>query len=193
MTGPTHVAIAAAATIGLASTGNGPDAAGWVAVVVGSLLPDIDAGGGTIARPGSLFGRLLPRWLAKGLDAIGLTISRIIRAIFGHRNAFHWPVWGLVLAMVGQSLGHTWLIWLGWGYVWHIMGDLLTVSGVPLFGPFVTKDIKFSPIRTGTAPEYLIQLACWGVVFWWGWGYLPPQAQYWLLKFGYSAKALIMG
>ena len=39
MTGPTHVAIAAAATLAVASTGKipPPDALGWVAVVVGSL------------------------------------------------------------------------------------------------------------------------------------------------------------
>lgn len=184
MTGPTHVAIAISATIGLsATTGQAPDAAGWVAVVVGALLPDIDAGGGTIARPGSLFSHILPRWLVGLLNAVGLLISKIIRAIFGHRNAFHWPVIGVIIALVGINTGHGWLVWLGWGYVWHILGDFCTKSGVPLFGPFWTRDIRWSPIRTGTWAEAVIATVLWGFIIWWGWNYIPPDAKYFVQKF----------
>jgi len=192
MTGPTHVAIALAATLAVAATGQipTPDALGWVAVVVGSLAPDID-GGGTIARPGSLFGKLLPRWLARTLDKIGLTLSRVIRAVLGHRNATHWPVWAAVLIDVGFGLQKPWLMWLGWGYLWHIMGDFATVSGVPLLGPLITKDIKWSPIRTGTWPEWVISFCLWGVIFYYGWAYIPPEIQNWVGRFGYQIKSLI--
>jgi membrane-bound metal-dependent hydrolase YbcI (DUF457 family) len=96
------------------------------------------------------------------------------------------------MMLLAGRLGYAWLWWLGWGYVWHILGDLLTKSGVPLLGPFSTVDIKFSPIRTGTWPEYLIQLGCWLVVGHWGYGYMPPQAQYWLWQIGVSLKALVL-
>jgi len=193
MTGKTHVAIAMAATLGYgAATGQTPEAAGWLAVVIGGLAPDIDSGGGTIARPGSLFGRVLPRWLAGLLDTIGMTISGIIRRVLGHRNATHWPVWGVILMLLGFNLGLDWLWWFGWGYLWHIAGDFCTKSGVPLLGPFITKDIKWSPLRTGSWAEDVLSLALWGMIFYYGWAYLPPQAQYWAARFGHTIKSLIM-
>jgi inner membrane protein len=186
MTGPTHITIAIAATLALAgTTGQPPDALGWLALIVGSLAPDIDAEG-TVTRPGALLGRLLPRWLARLLDGIGTMISRIIRAILGHRNATHWLIWAIVLMMLGFNLGKPWLWWFGWGYLWHIAGDFCTKNGVPLFGPIVTKDVKWSPIRTGSWAEWVISSALWGVIFFFGWAYVPPGVQNWVShQFGY--------
>jgi len=193
MTGQTHVAIAAAATLAYAAaTGDNPTAAGWLAVVIGSLAPDID-GAGAIARPGSLFGRLIPRWLARLLDNIGLAVSGLVRHIFGHRNAIHWPVWGAIMMLLAHNLGLVWLWWFGWGYVWHIAGDFCTKSGVPIFGPVINNDIKWSPLKTGTWPEYVLSLSLWGVIFYYGWGYVPDQARYWLVKFGYTAYSMMGG
>lgn len=187
MTGSTHVAIAAAATITLsAATGQPPDAAGWIAVVIGSLAPDIDSGGGTICRPGSLLGRLLPRFMRVLLDSIGLFIGSIVRKVLGHRKATHWPIWGAVLALVGLNLGWPWLLWFGWGYVWHILGDFCTKSGVPLLGPFWTKDIKWSPLRTGSGAEFVLAAALWGFILWQSWGFVPPEARYWVERFAYK-------
>jgi inner membrane protein len=187
MTGTTHVAIAAAATIAYSlATGDSPDVAGWIAVIIGSLAPDIDSGGGTIARPGSLVGRLLPRWLSWLLDKIGLAISGLIRSLLGHRAATHWPVWAVVFMLLGHNLGMAWLWWFGFGYLFHIVGDFCTKSGVPLFGPLWTKDFSCSPLRTGTWPEYvLVGPACWGFIFWQGWAFLPQEARAWLGRFAY--------
>jgi len=192
MTGPTHVAIATVATIGLAAAG-GPTPAGlgWLAVIIGSLAPDID-GGGYIARPGSLLGRLLPRWVARLLDAIGMTISNVVRSIFGHRGALHWPVWGMILMLLGVNSGQLWLAWFGWGYVWHILGDFCTVSGVPLLGPLSTKDIKWSPIRTGTWGEALVSTPLWLLILWQGRNFIPPQAWVWVDKFVDSFSAIFL-
>lgn len=191
MTGSTHVAIAVAATVAAAgATGTPPDgAAAWIALVIGSLAPDIDSGGGTIARPGSLLKRLLPRWLAWLLDWIGTTISGMIRSLVGHRTITHWPVWGLVLMLLGLNLGYGWLIWFGWGWLWHILGDFCTKSGVPLLGPFWTKDFKWSPLRTGSAAEFLLAAALWGYIGWAGWAYIPAEARYWVARFGQSLLA----
>lgn len=191
MTGPTHVAIALAATLAATSAaGQPPGALGWAALVVGSLAPDID-GGGTIARPGSLFGKLLPRWLARLLDKIGLTISRVIRAILGHRNATHWPVWAALFMVLGYRLGLPWLVWFGWGYLWHILADFCTRAGVPLFGPLYTKDIKWSPIKTGSWVEWVISFATWIVIFYYGWAYVPASIQGVIGRFGQTIRALL--
>lgn len=189
MTGTTHVAIAAAATIGLAMTTKGdisPPAVGWIAVIIGSLAPDIDSGGGTICRPGSLFGRLLPRFIVAILDAIGLAVGSIVRKVFGHREAIHWPIWGVIMIMLGLNLGWAWLAWFGWGYLMHIMGDFCTKSGVPMLGPVWSKDIKWSPIITGTWPEFVLAACLWGFILWAGWGYIPAEARYWVNKFAYN-------
>ncbi|GIK42350.1 MAG: hypothetical protein BroJett011_61830 [Chloroflexota bacterium] len=195
MTGSTHVAIAAAATVAYSlAVGHSPDAAGWIAVVVGSLAPDIDSGGGTIARPGSLLARLLPRWLAWLLDQIGLFISGLVRSILGHRNATHWPVWALIMMALGLNLGWPWLMWFAWGYLWHILGDFLTKSGVPLLGPLWTKDFSCSPLRTGTWAEFtLVATPCWAFILWQGWEMIPGPARYWVGRFAYSLLGLIGG
>ncbi|NJN96205.1 MAG: metal-dependent hydrolase [Anaerolineales bacterium] len=195
MTGSTHVGIAAAATVALSlATGHSPDAAGWIAVVIGGLAPDIDSGGGTIARPGSLLGRLLPKWLAWMLDQIGLAISGLVRSILGHRTATHWPIWALIMAVLGLNLGWAWLMWFAWGYLWHILGDFCTKSGVPLAGPLWTKDFKWSPLVTGTWPEFVIVAPlCWGFIFWQGWQYIPSEARFWVSRFAFSLLGIIGG
>lgn len=191
MTGPTHVAIALAGTLAYtAATGDQPTTAGWIALILGSLAPDID-GGGTIARPGSLLGRLLPKWLARLLDNIGLFISGLIRKILGHRTATHWPAWAILMGFIALAWQWPWLLWFAVGYAWHIVGDFLTKDGVPLLGPIWTKNIRWSPIRTGTWPEAVISLALWGLIFYYGWAYIPAEARAWVTRFGHGLLSLI--
>lgn len=167
MTGSTHVVIAVAATLAYSlHTGQVPDTAGWVAVVLGSLAPDIDSGGATIARPGALFGRLLSRELARLLDSAGLTLSRLVRSLLGHRQATHWLIWAVALLLLGHQLGLAWVWWLGFGYLWHILADFCTKAGVPLAGPFSIKAIRWSPLKTGDWPESLLATLLWGFILW---------------------------
>jgi len=41
------------------------------------------------------------------------------------------------------------------GYITHLLADLLTVRGCPIFFPFTKKNIKFMKIKTGSAGEYI--------------------------------------
>jgi inner membrane protein len=104
------------------------------------LLPDID-------HPQSALGRKLP------------FISVPLSAIFGHRGFTHSLlavaiVAGTLIYFMGDPVYRQWY-WaiapLCVGYLSHILGDLLTSSGVPLFYPhkrkytlnaFTTGDIK---------------------------------------------------
>jgi inner membrane protein len=186
MTGPTHVAIALAAALAAsAANGQPPPAPGWIALVLGSLAPDID-GQGYIARPGSLAGRLLPRWLAKVLDEIGLAISGTIRSIFGHRTITHYPIWYIWLISLSPLLPTPYSLlafWFGFGCLFHIVGDFCTKSGVPLLGPFSSQDFSCFPLRTGSWAEGLISVALWGLIFYYGWGYVPLEVRGWLARF----------
>lgn len=168
MQGKNHVALALAVPLAGAMVGGPlpPTAAAWAGLVIGSLAPDID-GGGKIAY----LGDMLPRGITPGplralLNGIGKTISDIIRAIFGHRKAFHWPIIGLTLLGLGVLFGKAWLVWFGLGYVLHIVGDSLTKSGVPLFGPLWTADISFTPMVTGKFVESAFGVMLWMFVSW---------------------------
>ncbi len=189
MQGKNHVALALAVPLGAALvTGRAdllpPTALAWGTLIVGSLAPDID-GEGSI----SYWGNWLPRYITPAplrwlLNWLGNTVSKIIRAIFGHRNAIHWPIWGLFMAVSGHYFGLAWLMWLGIGYMLHIAGDALTKSGVPLLGPFYWGDISFTPMVTGQFVESAFGVCLWAFVGWRLLEFLPYSP--WLMQIVYS-------
>ena len=164
MQGKTHVALALAGALVI-----GPpplQAAAWAGLLIGSLAPDLD-GGGHIAYAGSNFlPRIVPKLVRDLVDAVGVGISAMVRKLLGHRGALHWPIWGLMLWMLGYNIDVAWLQWFGFGFMAHILGDALTVSGVPLFGPIWRKDISFFPMRTGSVLESLVGVGIWAFVGW---------------------------
>jgi inner membrane protein len=164
MQGRNHVALALAGALIIGPPG--PDVAAWGALVIGSLAPDLD-GGGHIAYAGTSFlPRIVPRPVRDLVDLVGITISRIVQRLLGHRGALHWPIWGVMLWLLGHNLGLAWLAWLGFGYVAHIAGDMLTKSGVPIFGPISQADISLTPMKTGGPIESLFGLGLWTFVAW---------------------------
>lgn len=170
MQGKNHVALALAIPLGAAMAAGSAvlpaSAAGWAGLIIGSLAPDID-GGGHIAYWGNLLPRgITPRPLVALLNGLGKTVSDVIRAVFGHRKAFHWPIIGLTIMGAGLLLGLDWLAWAGVGYVLHIAGDALTKSGVPLFGPLWGGDISLTPMVTGKFVESAFGVLLWLFVGW---------------------------
>jgi membrane-bound metal-dependent hydrolase YbcI (DUF457 family) len=167
MQGKNHLALALAAPLGLSlfpATANliglPPDILAWAGLALGSLAPDID-GGGAIARPSKFLPSLIPEPILDVLDRIGLTISKIVRALVGHRGATHWPVWGVAMVWAGFHWGWPWLAWFGIGYLLHILGDALTVQGVPVLGPLISKKFSLLPLRTGGRLETFFGGVLW--------------------------------
>jgi membrane-bound metal-dependent hydrolase YbcI (DUF457 family) len=193
MQGKNHVALALAVPLAGAVVAGGPlpaTAAAWGGLVVGSLAPDID-GGGSIAYWGNWLPRYItPKPVRALLNGIGKTVSDVIRSMFGHRQAFHWPSWGVIIIALGLSLGLDWLLWFGAGYILHILGDSLTKSGVPLLGPLITKDISFSPMKTGSIIETLFGAALWLFVGWQIWLRLPHNGQLYQLVYRFGGQFL---
>lgn len=111
-------------------------------VLFGAWLPDID-------HPQSSVGRRF--W----------PLSWLISKIFGHRGITHSAI-GASLVLYGAYYllnGH-FVVWLGLalGYVSHLIGDMLTVSGCPLFWP-LRIPVRFPVhVRTGTLGEIAILL-----------------------------------
>lgn len=110
---------------------------------VSSLLPDID-------HPGAMLPRLLG-WP-------GRMVAAIINAVFGHRTLTH-SVLGIGLLGAGMAFiprlpEHCyWAVILG--CVVHVLGDMLTVSGVPLFWP-TGRDYRIGWMRAGGEFETLV-------------------------------------
>lgn len=100
-----------------------------------SLLPDAD-------HPNAM----LPR----AFGAAGQMIATLINRIFGHRTLTHSVlgvgVLGAALAFIPRLPEHCyWAVILG--CVTHILGDMLTVSGVPVLWP-MQRDYRLAWMRT---------------------------------------------
>lgn len=191
MQGKNHIALALAVPLAGAVIG-GPLPAtvgAWGGLILGSLAPDID-GEGSICYLGNFLPRhITPSLVIRLLNWVGRTISSLIRSIFGHRAALHWPVWGLLLAGFGVFYGLDWLLWFGLGYLLHIAGDSLTVSGVPLFGPLSGRDISFTPMVTGKFVESALGVVLWLFVGWRLVVVLPQSAWLWQMVYQFGGIA----
>lgn len=120
-----------------------------IGLTVGSLLPDLDS-------PHSLASQLIP------------VFGGIISKLTSHRGILHsglavvilFLLGGLVARVTGNSLAVL-SFWSGmiFGYIGHILADMLTVAGIRLFYPLKFKIRGF--ITTGGMVELIIR---WGLV-----------------------------
>lgn len=145
-----------------------PLAAGAVVSIGCALGPDLDHGSSKASR--ALWGPFHQQ--------IGGFISKVFG---GHRKGLHttWSVIGVgvlgtVAALTLAPLLWSWLdvggvdllpwlaaaMMIGWGA--HIVGDMLTVQGVPIFWPFWKRSFRFANLETGGRGESIfavLQLA----------------------------------
>lgn len=119
-------------------------------IALGSLLPDID-------EPNSTLGRQLP------------LLSSLIHRLFGHRGATHSFLFPFGVALLGWGIASSQGIaleaviglWLG---VWlHLIGDMLTKSGIPLWLPWSERPIALLPLSYRFKTGGIIDLALGGI------------------------------
>lgn len=99
------------------------------------LFPDID-------EPHSKIGRRYP------------IISSVIHFFCGHRYLLHSPF----LLIILYSFLHSNLLGISFvaGYGGHLLQDLFTAGGLPVFYPFSRKKIRLSPFRSGGLTDWLM-------------------------------------
>lgn len=128
-----------------------------VAVVggaVGGLLPDID-------HPTSRIGRRAP------------IISKFINSVCGHRGFTHTILANMLFAYllfllaafipdVLRGFYFPFALGLIIGYFSHLLLDMLTRAGIPLFYPFSSKAFRFAKLRSGTHDAIVIVLIILG-------------------------------
>lgn len=175
MLGKTHISLAlglgALSAVGFSVLSNTPLnpkdlSVFYGAVTLGALLPDID-------EPNSMLGR----------KTIG--ISNMIKALFGHRGLTHsitFIVFIGILLLVLSAFGgevlqgvplissfvkdldsatlEIFIFGILLGCVFHLFGDMLTISGVPLLLPFKTQNYHLTPtflrFKTGGIWDYAV-------------------------------------
>jgi inner membrane protein len=102
----------------------------YAGVALGSLLPDID-------HPQSFLGRRIP------------IIPQLIYDVWGHRSITHSLLALTTLGIATASTLHfSPYLLLGnfIGYLSHLLGDMLTKSGIPLFWPIEKKRYRIVAI-----------------------------------------------
>ncbi len=119
-----------------------------------ALLPDIDHPRSQIRRKLGIFGRLGLFWLS-------------------HRGLTHtWAVWALLSAAALLLLPVQPGLAFSAGYASHLIADMMTVSGLPVFWPVTDGKFYVLPyplrFRTGRWAESLLDVAlmialAWGV------------------------------
>ena len=108
MTAPTHIITGLAAVVVVGRvTGVTPDAVSLMAVIFGSLAPDID-GTGVITRPGTILRQLIGRGPANLLDAVFEFIAAAVHFFFGHRGFIHSPLLAFGIFGLGATPRSGW-------------------------------------------------------------------------------------
>lgn len=111
-------------------------------LMIGSVLPDID-------EPNSFIGR----------RSFGL--ASLINRLFGHRGFTHSLTCWIILAIFSLLYSNPFTIGISLGYLFHLMGDLFSTSGLRLFIPFHRKRVKmFITYQTGGTRERIIYYIC---------------------------------
>ncbi|QLI80152.1 metal-dependent hydrolase [Chitinibacter fontanus] len=127
------------------------------------LLPDLD-------HPKSTFGRIVPY------------ISIPLAAILGHRGFTHslLMVASMVYLLLTYHQQHNWpVLPLVVGYLSHLIGDMLTPSGVPLLWP-VRQKFSLNLFKSDGWMEHSIYRACWLGVGYFVWVALERPGNQWI-------------
>jgi inner membrane protein len=140
----THIATSVTLAAGVSKIFSIPFTVGYlVGVTLGSLLPDID-------EPNSYIGRR------------SFGIAHLINRKFGHRGFTHSLLCWLIVTVYCLILPSLFTIGISFGYLFHIIGDLFSVQGVPLFSPIRETRQKlpsFITYRTSSVAELYILIS----------------------------------
>lgn len=99
------------------------------------------------------WGALLPDW--------------DIRLGLKHRGPTHTLIALVLIALLCYVImPREWWFYLPAGYASHLLADMLTISGIPLFAPLINVNVRLAPLRTGGIVDHLLGAAA-AVLFVW--------------------------
>lgn len=153
MMGHTHALIGAAAALGIATAAHADANTTYLLVAAGglaALVPDIDHPRAPLRRKLGLVGNIaLSRLKHRGITHTLLALVAVGAAAMTALP----PLFGVVVTV---------------GYLSHLLSDMLTVSGLPVFWPYRDDNYHIIPkrlcITTNTFPEYVLGLGLLALV-----------------------------
>ncbi|MBX7490671.1 metal-dependent hydrolase [Helicobacter turcicus] len=142
-------------------------------VTLGALLPDIDEPNSTIGKKTlgisnaikALFGH---RGLTHSITFIvGLGILLLVLSAFGAEMLSGIPLVSGFVKGLDDAVLEVFIFGILFGCVLHLMGDMLTPSGVPLLLPFSTRNFHLTPtflrFKTGGIWDYAVGVFSLGI------------------------------
>lgn len=122
----------------------GPEPFAMITAGISSLLPDLD-------HPNSYIGRKIP------------VLPALFHSTLGYRGIFHSFLAAIITTLtIGFFSNANIALAAGTGYLTHLMGDLITPSGVPIFWPW-KKRIRIPLVKTGGILERLVIIPITGL------------------------------
>lgn len=132
----THLTTSVCAGTFLASQTNIDISGGFLAgIAIGSLLPDID-------HQQSFIGRR------------AILISKLFQSLFKHRGFTHSLFAYFFFVILHFLFSTSFSLGLSIGFLFHILGDFFSKTGVPLLQPLSRKRFKIPLYKTGGITEH---------------------------------------
>ena len=175
MLGKTHIAFAlglgALGAVGFASLSNTtlhPKELSvfYGAITLGALLPDIDEPNSTIGRKTIGISNVIKAICGhRGLThsivfVVGVGILLLFLSVFGAETLNTIPLIGDFIKGLDEAVLEIFIFGVLLGCIFHLMGDMLTPSGVPLLLPFSAKSFHLTPaflrFKTGGIWDYVV-------------------------------------
>ncbi|NEZ47228.1 metal-dependent hydrolase [Clostridium niameyense] len=171
MTGKTHVAIATASMMPFIPK-NKPEMFMLIPfVLLGVLLPDIDADYSLIRSKRYLYtfiilGLVVVFNAESNVPIIGISVMLILIFILKkteHRTVMHSLLGLMIFTVCMICISKKATIYFVLGYVTHLLADSFTISGIPLFYPRL-QSVGRRKIKTGSSQEMIIKYSCLFIV-----------------------------
>ena len=157
MRGNTHVMIALGSAAAVSTLTDLPfKEVPWFFVFFMSLLPDIDEPSSNASRPGTLFLSFAPKAIREVFDLIAKIILFPFRLFTAHRGITHAPLFFFLIGSAISFYSIKYSVWYFIAYGSHLFADYLTMMGIPLFWPFLTRNYSLKVCKTGSLFELFI-------------------------------------
>jgi len=118
-----------------------------------ALIPDIDHPGSTVSKLVTPISKIF-NWVE----------AKTMPSNMKHRGFTHTLILPSICVAAYYITKSPSFLYMGVGIMSHIVLDMLTVAGVPIFYPFTTKRFRFANIRTGKGAEKIVYYIGWTIL-----------------------------
>lgn len=142
----------------------------WGCALLGALLPDID-------HKGSILGRRF-KIISGPLSLLQGDTALLPWSEETHSRGITHSIWAVLVAIYFMNDSATWLFALSFGFLCHLVGDMLTPAGVRIFWPINYHFRLPITFTTGGVVEHLFTWCLVGGVVYFNYGDLQMLSDF---------------